>query len=388
MLFAAVLSTALFTAPAAEDVDELLARAARLAELGQQTVAAGVFGQALSQRSLEGDLLAQQKAARAVLSFLGDDPEPSWLAGVLGNLPAKQNGVFVSAHGLARVLAFEAVATGDYLIGLELDDALKTHTKLRHAGEAADSFALVGESLSKLARFEGGAAIKPLQKAFKQMIAEGWQEAAVHVGTELAAQLVQRNKPDDAGDVIATLATGFSGGGDLRLLRRWCDLVDGRLSEVPSSVLVAHQALLSYLPDDTPSQALDEPAGEAPDAGDDDPGAAAPNDPTSAVIAALSGRRAVQLLSVERDDRVLIVKSPLGQGLELHVDIAAGVVIFDHEGVVFALDGAGVTVLAIEQHVLRTAPQPPSVLPPGHATYLLADGETFSLDSQGGIKLR
>jgi len=384
LLLAIVLSFVLLASPAVDDPDELLARGARLAELGQPAVAATAYGEALAHRSLESDLLGQQRVSDELLGFLGENPDPSWLAGVMGELPAKHNGVFVSAHGLARALAFDAVARQDFLLGRELGDALEAHGKLRWSGAAADTFALVGEALAKLARYEGRGAIKPLTKAFDEMIEQGWQEPAVYVGTELVAQLVLQREDDDARAVIETLAAGFPGGGDLLLLRRWRDLVDDRLAEVPGSVLAAQRELLSYLTDEQ------EPGAEDGPNDDDSDGSAevSPGGSPTAVVAALNGRRAVLLLSVERDETVWIVKSPLGSGLELSIDISPGVIILDHEGVVFALDGPAVAVLAIDEYAGRAKLEPPSVLPPGRATYLLADGETFSLHSQGGIQLR
>ncbi|MFT7464175.1 MAG: hypothetical protein ACI9EF_002524 [Pseudohongiellaceae bacterium] len=363
-------------------VDELLASAARMSELGQPEVSAGLCGEALAERSLKEAPQAQQATAAQVADILGARPPADELFALLAELPVKHNGLFVSAHSLARALVFEAIERGESAYGIELRDILGAHGKFRDGGKAGKTFARVGEALAMLSRYEGLNAVKPLGRAFEQMLDEGWQEEAVYVGTELAAQLVSVGKDAAARDVIESLASLFPGGGDLLMLRRWSDLVDARLDDAPAEVLATFRGLQAYLPDeDLGAGAAASPSGEAvrPQQGLK----------PAAVADALSARRTVDLLTIERNGRQWLIESKLGASpLDLSLDLAPGFVVLDHEGIVFALDGPTVAVLSLELVVDHRGAAARSSWGVLQATYLLAEGESFRLDSKGGVTVR
>ena len=60
-------------------------------------------------------------------------------------------------------------------------------------------------------------------------------------------------------------------------------------------------------------------------------------------------------------------------------------VVLEHEGLVFALDGPGVCVLSVGGEADVPAL---TELPAARVVHLLADGETFRLDSRGEASLR
>ncbi|GEM_PF-2578545 len=409
MLIAIALHVSLsFLVPVDEDVDGLLERAARLVDLGQPAVAAELYGQALSHRTLREDLQAQQLVAQTMTEQLGDQLDAETLGALMSQLPAKHNGVFVSAHSLARVLAADAMAQGEYLFGHELEAVLVQHDKLRHSGEAAAVFADVGQALAMLARFEAQGSVKLLERSLEQALEQGWLEEAIAVGTELAASQVSLGDDDEAREVMDTLVALFPGGGDLVLLSAWRELVTARLSTAPGSVLTSYRSLMAYLPEEPtaespaePSSAEDgapvpgPPGAEAPeDAEPGEPGAGLPangggGDTTpTAAAQALVGRRTVDLLAIERDGSQWLISSALGDGLELRLDLAPGLIVLDHGGLIFALDGPEVALLSISLTTEVASPELMDVFSPTQATYLLADGETIRFDSRAGVTVR
>ena len=397
----------LLLAPGDKEVDGLLDRAARLIDLGQPAVAAELYGQALAHRSLEDDLQAQQVVAQTMTENLGAEPNWETLRALMAQLPAKHHGVLVSAHSLARVLATDAMAQGEYLFAIEVDGVLAQHGKARHGGEAAAVFADVGEALAMLARFEARSAVKLLERSLDQTLEQGWWEEAIVVGTELAASWVSMGDDDEARDVMDTLVALFPGGGDLVLLSSWRELVTARLSTAPGSVLTSYRSLLAYLPEELPAESTGDPSAEnsAPEGAapvseepkGSRPGKSAPAQPAgaepvdatpTAAAQALGGRRAVDLLTMKRDGSQWLITSGLGDGLELRLDLAPGVVVLDHEGLVFALDGPEVALLNIALTVGAATPASLASFRPTQATYLLADGETIRFDSRAGVTVR
>ena len=395
MLIATALQfSLLFLDPGDKEVDGLLERAARLSDLGQPAVAAELYGQALAHRSLKDDLAAQQIVAQTMTDKLGSDLDVETLAALMAELPAKHNGVFVSAHSLARVLAADAMAQGDYLFGQELDAVLAQHDQLRHVGEAASVFADVGEALAMLGRFEARGAVKLLERSLERMLEQGWWEQAIVVGTELAASRVSMGDDDEAREVLDTLVALFPGGGDLMLLSSWRELVTGRLSTAPGAVLTSYRSLLAYLPEELTGEGSAENGGPAEGGGQAaapasaKPGSGAADPTPSAAAEALAGRRTVDLLVIERDGSQWLIRSGLGDGLELRLDLAPGVIVLDHEGLVFALDGPQVALLSIALTQGAATPESLAAFSSTQATYLLADGETIRFDSRAGVTVR
>lgn len=401
----------LFLVPGDKELDELLGRAARLADLGQPAVAAELYGEALAHRSLKEDLQAQQLVAQTMTEVLGAEFDSETLGALMSQLPAKHNGVFVSAHSLARVLAADAMAQGEYLFAHELEAVLAQHDKLRHGGEAASMFADVGEALGMLARFEARGAVKLLERSLEQSLEQGWLEEAIVVGTELAASRVSMGDDDEAREAMDTLVALFPGGGDLVLLSSWRELVTTRLSTAPGSVLTSYRSLMAYLPEDSPADSPAESPGDSSGEGgapgtappatvapeETDPAKTAPDQPAghgsgdatpTAAAQALGGRRTVDLLAIARDGSQWLISSELGDGLELHLDLAPGVIVLDHGGLVFALDGPEVALLSIALTVEAAPPESLAAFRPTQATYLLADGETIRFDSRAGVTVR
>jgi len=215
-------------------------KAASLVSDGKLAKGGEIYGKVLAGLQKKGDLLGEQDAAKSLLTAYGKNLDTSVtpaLAALMAKLDARRSGAFVSAHALAGRLVLAATASGDREHVPAAAKVLKTHARRKNTGVGAAAMAAYGNGLERIAKGEDDAGVVALSEAFKVLVGQGWADAAIHAGVELAAAHVRLGKPRAATDTLKGVESLFPEVGDSQLASTLRKLLARHLPDAGEEVL-------------------------------------------------------------------------------------------------------------------------------------------------------
>ncbi|MBI3846401.1 MAG: hypothetical protein HY292_17370 [Planctomycetes bacterium] len=371
-----------------ETIAELLARAKKQTATVELS---DTFSRAIALAHKANDVLVEQQVSDAFAEFLrkipGDTPggpgpvdrvlassRRDAYAGILRKLESKRGDAFVSAHMLGTQLLFAATNNNDDDHVPEAVEAVAAYARAQKANQCASAIALYARGGVARTHKKNDEAIAPLDQALKTCVAEGWSELAAYVGTELAADALDRKQTPKAREAMEAVASTFTKDTSPRAAQVWQRLVGTRLEGAPAEVLEPHANAM---------KAFESGGGEAGAPG----GAGGAPGPTKLGKAWKDFSATAAIVTVQRTKEGFEIREGFDREFKATRAIAAQMPPFADGGVTLAFDGPSAALLSID---LESGPGAPGETPwptMANAYYRLAVGETYAVSKQGVVTI-
>ncbi len=366
----------------------------RLARAKKYEEAAAHYGKAIAKVQKKGDVFAEQRLfdslhkalervrpVRGGRKGMGGRTVKAALLAFMAELDPKRGGAFVSAHALAAALLYDATREGDPCAGGPAEAVLAHVVARPKRGQHARAMHRYAQGLVALKQKKNDEASTALGEALAAMAAGQWLYDAMHVAVELA--VLRRALGDDAGAVkaletVETLVPRKDP--DLFLGDVWSDLVRRRLAKAPEAVLAPHERLRFWWHPGTPGgrggQGRSHPTGKD-------------ESRLGAAWKRFSKRKA--LVTVVRDGYHFEVR--YGFDKSFKEGVSPGHFMRPYrkdrlDGVILWIWGWGVGLAGLDRTGLAGTPTEPWEPTPFQAVYMLATGETWSINKKGEVSIQ
>lgn len=360
-----------------------------LEKRGDTLGAARSYGQVIAKAQAAADLALEDAAAQGLEALIDAAPadrageskatsaapgRAALLAAVMEKLDANRCGAFVSAPCLAREILQSATRTGDPTHVPSAAAVLAAHATKSASGRGALVVAKYAEGMKALlVDGNADAATAPLAVAAAAAAKAGWWDLAASAGTESAVAWTKLGDKEKALAAVKAVADAADVSLGAMRAAAWRETLAGRLPE-DAALLVPVDAMTQRLATETVVGG----DGGSGSAGLDGGGAVTAFARFHAKLA-----KGKPIATARGTPAGFDVRFPMKPDARPTAPLATGVAYVEESGVWLAFQGRSVALQGVDFRGGRDGPKGRWTLCPVRASYLVAEGETWSVSRDG-----
>ena len=236
------------------DKPDPLREAQKLVEAQKPVDAVRLYGAELALAQKKDDLLRQQRVVRAIIEnvkpyMMKERPVRTLLLRtLLRELNPKKAYAFITPMGLAGSLLTEMTAGNDRTGLPEVMTVCVLQAKRKQAGPYEAAMLSYAKGLAAIDAGTVPEALTELNRAFEIARKAGWADCAVHVGTELAAQLLGKGDAKRCALALQRIAQVVAPRADVAITADWVELVKTRLAGASEEALKPYNQFMESEP--------------------------------------------------------------------------------------------------------------------------------------------